>query len=471
MLPSKMTIRAVRKSLSRLARRPGLAAVLSFLAAIMLGAAILCTPLCSRVDPADGQRHWTHPVNALFTATSAVCVTGLIVKDTGGDWSHFGQVVILVLIQAGGLGIMTIYAFMVTMTRRRLGMGLERMLGGELESMEAVNTGRMIRFICLFALVAEAMGAVALFVSWRSHFPGFWQCAYHSIFHSISAFCNAGFSLNSQSLMAYRDSLPVNLVVWTLIVFGGLGFLVVKDLLDYAGWWLFRRRGRRPKLEVHTALVLAVTAFLLAVGFFVFLLVERHHSLDGMALKERLLAAGFHSVTPRTAGFNTVNMNALAPSTALLVMALMFVGGSPGSTAGGVKTTTLGVMLASILATVHGRDKAELFHHSVRQETVHRVASIILLSVCALLAGTFLLLMSERSNHFSFLRVAFEASSAYGTVGLSLGITAKLTVLGRLIISALMFIGRLGPVTLMMTAMAGTALVPYEYPEARVIVG
>ncbi|MDP6439003.1 MAG: potassium transporter TrkG [Candidatus Brocadiia bacterium] len=475
--PNRMTRRALQELFARLARTPGRLAVTSFLVAILLGTLVLCTPLCNAKDPRTGRRPWTHPVDALFTATSAVCVTGLIVKDTGGDWSLMGQLVILFLIQAGALGIMTIYAFLVGMLRKGLSMGFEHLLGHDLEAEPAGNVGPLIKFICLFTLVAEVIGAVALFFSWRGsgNFEGFWDCAYHSVFHSISAFCNAGFSLNSGSLMSYQDSLPVNAVIWGLIIAGGLGFLVVRNLARYAKWWLLHRRGRRPKLTVHTRLVLTMTVALLLVGFFAAFASLGRDSLSDDSLRTRVLASAFQSVTPRTAGFNTVQTSTLAHSALLLVMAMMFVGGSPGSTAGGVKTSTIGVMLASIHATAHGRGQAEVFHHSVRQETVHRVASIILLSVAVLVTGMFLLLISERelitSGEFGFLDVAFEATSAFGTVGLSLGITPKLSLAGRLIVPLLMFVGRLGPVTLMMTAVVGSTRAPYTYPEGQILVG
>lgn len=476
MLPKPNTVRrrAIARFFARQAHRPGRLVICSFLVAILLGAVVLCTPFANARN-ADGIRCWTHPVDALFTATSAVCVTGLIVKDTGGGWSLFGQLTILALIQVGGLGIMTIYAFLLAMMRKRLSMGVERVLGGVIDADATENVGTLIKFICLLTLFAEAIGAVGLYLSWRPEFSGFWQCAYHSVFHAISAFCNAGFSLNADSMVKYQGNLAVNGVMWSLIIVGGLGFLVVRDLGRYARWRLLGRSGPRARLRVHTRVVLAITALLLVLGFVVILGTETNASFDGMTFKTRVLSAIFQSVTPRTAGFNTVETGSLAPSTTLLMMALMFIGGSPGSTAGGVKTSTVGIMVASILATARGRREAEMFHHSVRQETVHRVASIILLSVSVLVTGMFMLLISERTliadGRSSFMQVAFEAASAFGTVGLSLGLTAKLSIAGRLIIPVLMFVGRLGPVTLMMTAASSEGSVSYSFPEGQVLVG
>ena len=444
---------------------PARAAVASFFLVILMGTVLLALPLSS------ARGTWTHPVDAIFTSTSAVCVTGLIVKDTPVYWSAFGQVVILLLIQTGGLGIMTLSAFLATMLKRRLSMGFESVMSGLVETSAEENVWDLIRFICVFTFIAEVIGTVLLYHAWRGHFEGFWRCLYVSIFHSVSAFCNAGFSLYSDSLVRYRGSVGVNLVVCGLIIVGGIGFLVVRELKDYAAWKLFVRRGKSPNLSTHTRLVLTVTGVLLVLGFLCMLGIEWTGSFGDMPLKERLLAAMFQSVTPRTAGFNTLKISSpsIAGATALLLIGLMFIGGSPGSTAGGIKTSTLGVMIASIIATLKGRSKAEMFHHSVRPETVHRVASIILLSVSALVLGVFLLLITEQG--IGFLELLFEATSAFGTVGLTLGVTPQLTASGRIIITLLMFTGRLGPITLLMSVAQMEDKVPYSYPDAHVMVG
>ena len=453
------------------AHRPARIAVGSFLALILVGAAVLCTPPCNPRDPVAGRRPWTHPADALFTATSAVCVTGLVVKETGSQWSLFGQLVILLLIQMGALGIMTLYAFLAAVILRRFSMRLERVVVDVVPAGPQEGVWSTVKFICLLTVVVELLGAGCLYLSWRGHFDGFWTCLYYSVFHAISAFCNAGFGLYSDSLIRYRGDVAVNLVICALIVLGGLGFLVIRDLKDYLGWWLLVRRGKRPRLSTHSRLVLTVTGVLLLLGFVGLFIMESATSLRGAPLKEQVLAAVFQSVTARTAGFNTIDLSAgsIAPSTALLLIVLMFIGGSPGSTAGGIKTTTLGVMIASILATLRGADRAEVSHHSVPQVTVHRVASIILLSLTALLSVVFLLLATEKGE--GFLQVAFESTSAFGTVGLSMGITPRLTLWGRLILPALMFIGRLGPITIVMSTAAVAGRIPYRYPTDEILVG
>lgn len=449
-------------------------AVFSFAAVIALGALLLTLPLSSSAG------EWTDPVDALFTSTSAVCVTGLIVKNTPQHWSLFGQFVILGLIQVGGLGIMTLGAFAAILLQQRLSLRFEAMMTDIVEPHSAESVWTLIRFVCLFTLVMEVLGATALFFSWYGDFGSFWTCLYQSVFHAVSAFCNAGFSLDPNcragalNLMHYADSTPINLTICLLIILGGIGFVVVRDLLGYFRWWLVKRTGKKPRLSTHTRLVLVVTGVLLVVGFAGVFAMESGGALKGMPLKTKVLASFFQSVTPRTAGFNTIDtgISALAPATAFLLMALMYIGGSPGSTAGGIKTTTLGIMVASIRATLKGRNKAEMFHHSVPEETVHRVASIILLSVAAVAVGVFVLLITEKGAGFQ--KVAFDAISAFGTVGLSQGLTgpgSAVSAGGRLVLTGLMFIGRLGPITLVLSVAEEKERAPYQYPEERILVG
>jgi len=466
----KDTVIKAGRTLFRMAFRKSAArtAVCSFAVAILLGAIVLTLPFSSQ------ERRWTAPVDALFTSTSAVCVTGLLVKSTPGHWSTFGELTILALIQAGGLGIMTMGAVVFRMFQRRVSMRFEVVMQDIVDANGGENIWFLLRFMCVLTVVAEAAGAVALYFCWRGNFASGGACLYHSIFHSVSAFCNAGFSLNDDSLMAYVDSVGINTTICLLVVIGGIGFPVVRDLLGYVRWHLFRRKGRRVRLTTHSKLVLSMTAILLAVGFVTVFVLESHGSLTGAPLKTRLLASVFQSVTPRTAGFNTVDMAALAPATALLTMALMYIGGSPSGTAGGIKTSTLGIMIASIVATLKGRSKAELFHHSVAEETVHRVASIILLSVALLTGGIFLLLVTENAGGAEFMTIAFDAISAFGTVGLSVGLTGPDTTMsaaGKLIITVLMFAGRLGPITLVLGVAQMHERGTYRYPEDQILVG
>jgi trk system potassium uptake protein TrkH len=438
--------------------------VSSFGAVALLGTLLLMLPASSRTGG------WSAPEDCLFTATSAVCVTGLIVKSPA-HWSPSGQLVILALIQAGGLGIMTLGAFVAFMVRRRMSMRFEAFMTDMVEPEATQSVWPLIRFVCLFTLFAEAIGAFVLFWAWRSHFKSAWLCLCHSVFHAVSAFCNAGFSLNKDNLVGYVDDSGVNLTICLLIVIGGIGFSVVRDVQRYCRWWMFQRRGRRPHLSEHSKLALLVTGVLLLVGFVAFFVLESGYTLRNAPLKTRVLASMFQSVTPRTAGYNTVDTAACALPTSLLTMVLMFIGGSPGGTAGGIKTTTLGVMIASVLATLRGRRRAEVFGHSVPEETVHRTASIILLSVGALIAVVFLLLLTETAP---FEPVVFDAVSAFGTVGLSRGFTGPdcdVTAWGKLLLTFLMFVGRLGPITLVLSVARRNERAPYSYPEGQVLVG
>jgi len=466
-------LRAVR-AVARFAflGHPARAAVASFAAAVCVGMMLLMLPISSQA------RTWTPLVDSLFTSTSAVCVTGLIVQSTPDHWSLFGQLVILGLIQIGGLGIMTLGAFMAIALRRRFSMKFERFMGDIVESNESIRIGSLLKFICLFTFLAEIAGAAMLYFAWRDH-PNFvdgsaWRCIYHSVFHSVSAFCNAGFSLNNDSLMSFRGSLGVNGIICTLIIVSGIGFVVVRDLQRWTLHRVLRRSGRKPRLSTHSRLVLVMTGALLVFGFGAFLCVEPGHSMAGASSTERMLMSIFQSVTPRTAGFNTADMSAVAPPTVLVIMVLMYIGGSPSGTAGGVKTSTVGVMLASIAATLRGRDRAEMFHHSIPGEIVHRVASIILLSLMAIGGGVFLLLITESGGGASFEKIMFETVSAFGTVGLSRGLTGPgcdLSTAGRLVITALMFMGRLGPMAIILSLSAVTDHAEYVYPEDRILVG
>jgi len=440
----------------------------SFLAAILVGAVLLSTPWAA----SDGR--WTNPVDSLFTATSAVCVTGLIVKDTGQYWSLFGQGVILVLIQAGGIGIMTLSAFVAWMLGRRLTFRSQAVLGEVLEE-RARGMRDVVRYIVLLTLTVETIGAALLFWAWRdeSGQGGVLATAYRAVFHAISGFCNAGFSLNSNSLEADRADLGVNGIMMGLIVVGGLGFLVIRNLQ-----MRLRRSDPltevRPKLSVQTKMVLSISLVLLLVGWGAFLALEWNDSLAGMRVPEKVLAGLFQSVTPRTAGFNTVPIAEIMPATAFMMIILMFIGASPGSTGGGVKTTTVGTMIFALLATVRGRRQVEVFRHTLDPMAVKRAMCIFFLGVASVGLGFFLLLITEGfilTGEFTALDTLFEVFSAFGTVGLSRGVTPHLSAAGRLVITALMFVGRLGPLTLLLAIGGAEDRAAYKFPDARIMIG
>lgn len=444
---------------------PPMLGVASFFIVIIIGAILLMLPV------ATVERVWSDPVDTLFTATSAVCVTGLIVVDTGSYWSLFGQIVILALIQMGGLGIMTFSAFVGLMLRQRLSFRSQAALGDMLEE-SGVSLIRVIRYIALLTFSVEAVGAAILFVSWRTHptYAGsFWRALYSSIFHSISGFCNAGFSLFEDSLSRFTANMPVNIVMMLLIIIGGLGFPVIRNTITWA-------MGRdpdtdlKPKLSVQSRLVFLITAILVVSGSILIAALEYYNpdTLGELPGWQRIPAAIFQSVTTRTAGFNTVPINEVLPATALIMIIFMFVGASPGSTGGGIKTTTLGIMLASVLATIRGRRHVEMYSHTINPVAVSRAICIVFLATFTAVMGFFLLLLTERAD---FMDTAFEVFSAYGTVGLSRGLTPELTRWGRLIITVLMFAGRLGPLTLLLAIRGLEDRAEYKYPETKLMVG
>ncbi len=442
---------------SRRALRPARILVLSFLTAIGLGTVLLLLP----VAVAPGRS--TDPVTALFTATSAVCVTGLVVVETGRHWSPFGQAVIALLIQVGGIGIMTTGTVFALVTGRRIGLR-ERLVIHETFGKDGyAGMVRLVRVIVTTTLVLEAIGAVYLAARFaRDMPPG--RAAYFGVFHAVSAFCNAGFDLFGDSLARYVADPVVNLGFMSLIITGGLGFPVLVDVTGN-----IRRRGRY--LSLHTRIVLATTAVLLVAGAASILVLEWNNpaTLAPLGWKGRLLASLFHSVTPRTAGFNTLPTGQLFPATLLLSMVLMFIGASPGGTGGGIKTTTAVVLFTEVKSVLAGRADMELFGRRIGREVAGKSLAIAFLSLVLVVATTAFLLTTEA---FGFLPVLFESVSAFGTVGLSMGITPELSVAGRLMVVLTMFTGRVGTLTVFL-AVATRDRVPASYrrPEEKIMVG
>jgi trk system potassium uptake protein TrkH len=423
-------------------------------------------------------------VDALFTATSATCVTGLIVKDTGRDFSLMGQLVILALIQLGGLGIVVFGAVFALLLGQALSLRGEVAMQDLLSARTLGRIGNMIAFIFFGTILIEAVGTVSLFGMWDDVSGRVIdQPWFYSIFHSISAFCNAGFSLFSDSFVSYNKRPEVYLVVCPLIVLGGLGFSVLYDLINivadrvkrfFKKW--FNKRYRfsmeAPKrMRLQTKIVLSVSACLIILGMLAILLFERYASQSDSTEKTGVLGALFQSITARTAGFNTVNIKEMSDSSRFVLILLMFVGGSPGSTAGGIKTVTLAVVIMTVFAALRKRQEVEMFKRSVRIVVVGRAITVTLLFVAVLFAATLVLSITENSRGFTMSEVMFEAASALGTVGLTTGITPLLTKTGKLIIIAVMLIGRLGPLTLLAALTFNLKPVRYNYPDEAVIVG
>ncbi len=433
--------------------------VLGFLSVILIGAIILSLPFsntkgCSFID-------------ALFTSTSAVCVTGLIVKDIPNDFTLFGHIVIMILIQIGGLGYMTSATIIALLIGKRIGI-TERLTikeGLNVESLEGI-----VRFtigVLKFTLFFELIGALILTIRFLFDYH-FKDAFLYGLFHAVSAFNNAGFSLFSDNLIRYRGDIVVNLTITTLIIVGGIGFIVVKDIYKF-------RRKEVNRLSQHTKIVLMTTAILIIAGAISIYLLEASNpkSFMGMSLHEKILVSYFSSVTPRTAGFNTVDYSLLRTETLFLTIMLMFIGASPGGTGGGVKTSTFTIIIASLYATIRGLSNTVLFKRTVPSDTVLKSFLLVTLAAIFCTLSTHFIITTQSTQYLSAM---FEVTSAFGTVGLSVGdggvrsLSALFTPIGKLAISFTMFVGRLGPLTLAI-AVTRKAEKRFKYPEGRVIIG
>ena len=410
-------------------------------------------------------------IDALFTAASATCVTGLVVVDTGGFFTRFGQSVILALIQAGGLGIMTFTSLAFYLRRSRVSLVDHAAVGQSLLHDPSFHLGRFLKRIFAWTFIIEAAGAALIFA-----FGGGAFSPYSAVFHAVSAFCNAGFSLNADSLVSHAADLRLNLVFIALIVLGGLGFSVLVELEEIAR---AAATGRpRPRLSWYSATVLSTSVFLVIAGWAAIFTAESFSPAAGaVPLGHRLLTALFQSVTCRTAGFNSVDIGGMTNVSLIVMMLLMFIGGAPGSCAGGVKVTTFRAMAAFIAAKIKGREQATIGRFAVETETLNRAIVLMVFAFILVMGATMLLNITEGGDiphgqaRGLFLDTMFEVVSAFGTVGLSTGLTAKLSAAGRVLITALMFIGRLGPLFLLSALQELHREQFYRWPEERLLIG
>lgn len=441
--------------------------LLSFALLIIIGTILLMLP-------AAVNGPLLSPVDALFTATSATCVTGLVVVDTGSRLSLFGQWVVLVLIQCGGLGIMTFSTVLIMLMTGRFSFVQRSVIQDTFTHSPDTRLPSLVLHVVIFTLVLEAAGAALLFLRFSGMYhPG--RALYFAVFHAISAYCNAGFCLYSQSLMDFSSDPLVSLTVALLIICGGIGFLVMLELKRV----LFRshkaRRARR--LSVHSKLVLTLTALLLIAGTLGFLIIEWNHSMARLSLPAKVLAAFFQSVTARTAGFNTLNFGKMANVTLLFTILLMFIGAASGSTGGGIKVNTLGVLFALSRSRLRGEEATSIFRRTLTAETVGRAISVFVVAVIVIYAATMALTVSElgttihEESRGLFLELLFEVVSAFGTVGLSVGVTSKLSALGKLILVVVMFVGRLGPLSIAVALSVREPRSTIQYAEENVMIG
>ncbi len=428
--------------------------ILGFLSVIILGSLLLMLPFATR----DGKGAVF--LDALFTATSAVCVTGLVIHDTATYWSIFGQGVILFLIQIGGMGIVTIAVSVAAVSGRKIGLMQRSTMQEAVSAHHVGGIVRLTKFILKTSVCIELIGAALLLPSFIRDFgilKGVWYC----LFHSVSAFCNAGFDLIGikkpfSSLTSYSAQPFVNFTVMALIIIGGIGFLTWEDIKNNK--FHFR------KYRMQSKVILTVTGILIILPTLYFFFLE----YQDLPIGERVLSSLFQSVTPRTAGFNTTNLSSLTETGQMLVIALMLIGGSPGSTAGGMKTTTIAVLFSSALSVFCKKEHAQFFKRRIPDDTIKSAATIFLMYIVLFIGGGMII---SRLENIPLIPSLFETASAIGTVGLSLGITPKLGIVSQLILIVLMFFGRVGGLTLIFAAMTGAGSNCSKYPQEKITVG
>ena len=407
---------------------------LGFLSIIIIGTLLLMLPFASK----DG--HSAGLVNALFTATSATCVTGLVVFDTFAHWTVFGQVVILILIQVGGLGFVTLGMFLSLLLKRKIGLSEREMLHESVSAMSVSGMVKLTKEIIVGTICIEGIGAIILSLRFIKDF-GIGRGIYYGIFHSISAFCNAGFDLigiksEYSSFTSYVGDPVVNITIIALIIIGGIGFLVWDDILKH--------KLEFKKYMLHTKLVLVSTAALIIVGTILFFIFEYSNTLEGMPVGTKILASLFSSVTPRTAGFNTIDTGMLSDSSKLLTMLLMFIGGSPGSTAGGIKTTTALVIFLTLVSSLRKETGTNVFSRRIELEAIRKATMVFFLSILMVITASLIICSVQ---NLALTDVLFESFSAMGTVGMTTGITRELNTISRIVIILLMYSGRIGSLT------------------------
>ena len=426
-----------------------------FFGLILIGALLLSLPVATH----SGQLPF---LDALFTATSAVCVTGLVVVDTGTYFTRFGQTVIMILIQVGGLGIMTAATIVFILLGKKITLRERLVIKEAMNQISLEGLVRLVQIVILLTLAVEAVGALILSTRFIPEY-GLWTGLYYSVFHAVSAFCNAGFDLigGFRSLTPFARDPVILLTIPALFILGGLGFTVVMELHQ-------KRRLRR--LTLHTKMVIIISFLLLTLGTVIIFLMEFNNpaTLGQFGFFGKVLNAFFTAATTRTAGFNSVPTDGLMQPTLFFMLGLMFIGASPASTGGGIKTTTYGALMVAVISSIRGSEDAVLFHKQIPVEILRRALSIAIIAFTLVFVVTLTLLITEGGQ---LLVMFFEAMSAFGTVGLSTGITGDLSPLGRVVIIFTMFAGRLGPLTLMFALARRLKKAPVRYTTERIMLG
>ncbi|MBE0467218.1 MAG: Trk family potassium uptake protein [Candidatus Desulforudis sp.] len=428
--------------------------LLGFGLVIALGTLLLSLPVA--VTPGGDNSF----LNALFTATSATCVVGLVVVDTATNWSTFGHVVILGLIQVGGLGFVVVATTILVLIRRRIGLRQRLLIQESLSQMQVGGVVRLVLQVILITLVVEAVFAVVLAVRFVPEF-GWGRGVWMGLFHGVSAFNNAGFDLfgGFRSLTAYTGDPVVTLGIAVPVIIGGLGFVVIADV--------YQQR-RFKKLALHSKMVIVATALLLVVSTLVILLLEYHHALAGLSGPDKVLAAFFQALTARSAGFSTMATDSLQAATQFFTIGLMFIGGGPSSVTGGIKVSTLAILVLIVWSLSHGRESVNVANRRIPQFSIHKAVALTLVMLSLVFLATLLLSVTEETD---FLTTLFEATSAVGIVGLSMGLTHELSPTGKLVVTVCMFIGRVGPLTMAVALAKHPKKPKLKYPEEHIIIG
>lgn len=434
---------------------------IGFATVILTGGILLSLPISS----VSGQ--YTSLLDTIFTATSAVCVTGLVVLDTGTYWSVFGQWIILILIEIGGLGFMALSTIFALLLGKRISLR-ERLV-----MQEAYNTFSLqgvishVRYMLFFTLAVQGGAALILMTQFIPIY-GIGTGIYYGIFHAISAFNNAGFDLlgNFTSVTVLNTNKVVLMTLGTLINIGGLGYLVWREIISS-----IRSKKKLKNFSLHSKVVLTISLTLVLFGSLIFLIFEWNNpaTMQGMRFSDKIVNSYFSATTPRTAGFNSISNSEMSPAGKLLTMAYMFIGGSPGSTAGGVKTTTLGIVIFTLISVLKGREDVEVYHKKLSQSTVYRAVAVFLLGISIVVMGVMVLSIAEVGATFEV--ILYEVLSAFGTVGLTQGITPSLTAVSKVTLTLIMYMGRVGPLTVMLALAGKQSKANVKYPEGKLLIG
>ncbi|TVQ45999.1 MAG: ATPase [Gloeocapsa sp. DLM2.Bin57] len=439
---------------------------LGFLVVILVGTLLLLLP----ISTSSGT--WNNPITALFTATSAVCVTGLIVVDTGSYYSFWGHLIIILLIQIGGLGYMTTTTFLLLLLRRRCDLRQKMALGESFDRPFLQGSNNLLVSIIATTMIFELTGAILMIFAFRQDYP-LREALWLSIFHSVSAWNNAGFSLFADSLTGYQSSILINLMISILVIFGGIGYQVIIEMYV----WFFNQFHNKDKarftFSLNFKVVTSTTIFLLLMGTVGFLLSEYNdpNTLGMLSFPNQLIAAWFQSMTTRTAGFNSIDIGKMTTAGLFLTMALMFVGASPSGTGGGLKTTTLRLIFNATRSVLRGQEEVIMYRREIPYSLILKALAVFFGSMITVTFTTLIIALIENHSHIGFIHILFESISAFATVGLSMGITGELSQLSQLVLILTMYIGRVGVILFMAAILGESRQNVIQYPPENLLVG